>query len=155
MTHAVPGSNPSHDGLSAPASGARGRLPVELAGAVLRGRLAVPILWSLFWGGRSFYQLLRSLEGVGPRGLEAELCALERKGVVRVEPATRPGGRRVYALTRSGERLKVVLGLMHEWGLAALADPEIAPGLGVEEQPGSVGTEDSGVAPVVREEIAP
>jgi len=143
LSRAVPESPPSHDGARVPAQGARGRLPVELAGSVLRGRLAVPILWSLFWGGRTFYQLLRSLEGVGPRSLEAELGVLASKGVVRHE---RAGGRSRWVLTRAGERLKLVLGAMHQWGLSALADPETAPGLRVEEDPGSAGIDDSGAA---------
>lgn len=141
---AIPGAHPSHDGARVPAPGARGRLPVELTADVLRGRHATPILWSLFWGGRSFYQLLRDLDGIGPKGLEAELAELERKSVVRRERSA-TGGRRLYALTRSGERLKLVLGLMHEWGLLALTERERAGERDVGKQPGSVETEESDV----------
>lgn len=103
-----------------PALGARGRSPVEVTAGLLRGRFTAPILWHLYWGGKSFYQLLRELDGVGRPALAHELEEMEKTGLVerRYLPS---GSRVVYALTELGDSLKPVVGVMYEWGLRALA----------------------------------
>jgi DNA-binding HxlR family transcriptional regulator len=95
-------------GQGAPAQGARTRSPVEVTAGLLRGRFTALILWHLYWGGKSFYQLLRELE------------EMERAGLV-LRRYLASGPRVVYALTSLGESLKPVIGVMYEWGLKALA----------------------------------
>ena len=84
------------EGDRAPTLGARQRSPVEVTAGLLRGRWTAPILWHLFWGGKSFYQLLRELDGVvllvgASRALRAEpeigLAQLPQSG--RCRPATK------------------------------------------------------------------
>jgi DNA-binding HxlR family transcriptional regulator len=118
----------THDGLPpattggerAPTLGARQRSPVEVTAGLLRGRWTAPILWHLFWGGKSFYQLLRELDGVSRQALAHELEDMEKNGLV-ARFFQRPGPARVeYVLTGLGESLKPVVGVMYEWGLKAL-----------------------------------
>jgi DNA-binding HxlR family transcriptional regulator len=104
----------------APAPGARTRSPVEITAGLLRGRWTAPILWHLFWGGKSFYQLLREVEGITRPALAHELDEMERVGLVR-KRVDRGGPPRVeYVLTGLGESLKPVLGVMYQWGLEAM-----------------------------------
>jgi DNA-binding HxlR family transcriptional regulator len=92
---------------------------VELTAGLLKGRWSALILWHLFWGGKSFYQLLRELDGVSRPALARELEEMERHGVVR-RRVLRLGSTRVeYVLTDLGESLKTVVGVMYEWGLYA------------------------------------
>jgi DNA-binding HxlR family transcriptional regulator len=107
-------------GQGAPAQGARTRSPVEVTAGLLRGRFTALILWHLYWGGKSFYQLLRELDGVGRPALAHELEEMERAGLV-LRRYLASGPRVVYALTSLGESLKPVIGVMYEWGLKALA----------------------------------
>jgi DNA-binding HxlR family transcriptional regulator len=104
----------------APAPGARTRAPVEVTAGFLRGRWTAPILWHLFWGGKSFYQLLRELDGVSRPVLVRELEEKEALGLVARR--VHPGGpvRVEYVLTGLGESLRPVLAVMYEWGLYAL-----------------------------------
>jgi DNA-binding HxlR family transcriptional regulator len=96
---------------------ARARTPVELAGSVLGGRYSAPILWSLFWGGKGFYQVFRELDGVPRRALALEFERLEQRGLVARSRVANPA-RVEYSLTRLGRSLRPLLALMYEWGLA-------------------------------------
>jgi len=86
---------------------------------VLRGRHAVPILWSLFWGEKRFYQVLRDLGRVTRKTLDHELARLERLGLVERRVTALGRTQVAYALTRTGETLKPVLCVLFEWGLLA------------------------------------
>ena len=97
---------------------ARQRTPVEVTATILGGRHAAPILWSLFWGGRGFYQIFRELDGISRRALALELEDLERVGLIQITRRSRPT-RAEYSLTLPGQGLKLVLGAMYEWGLHA------------------------------------
>ena len=66
---------------SAPSPGATPS-PFEVTAAVIRGRWAALILWSLFWGEKRFYQVLRDLPGIGRKTLTYQLEELARRGVV-------------------------------------------------------------------------
>jgi DNA-binding HxlR family transcriptional regulator len=98
----------------------RGRSPVEVTAGLLRGRWTAPLLWHLYWGGKSFYQLLRELDGIGRPTLAHELEEMEKSGLVE-RRFLAAGPRVVYALTALGDSLKPVVGVMYEWGLRALA----------------------------------
>lgn len=105
---------------------------MEITAGLLRGRWTAPILWHLFWGGKSFYQLLRELDGLSRPALAHELEDMEKNGLVS-RSFQRPGPTRVeYVLTGLGESLKPVVGVMYEWGLRALGST--AEELAVEKQ---------------------
>jgi DNA-binding HxlR family transcriptional regulator len=109
------------------------RTPVELTAGFLRGRWTAPILWHLFWGGKSFYQLLRELDGISRQALAHELEDMESIGLV-ARRVHRSGSVRVeYGLTMLGESLRPVLAVMYEWGLHAL-NTSIAESPDVEKQ---------------------
>lgn len=93
---------------------------MEITAGLLRGRFTAPILWRLFWGGKSFYQLLRETEGLSPKVLAHELEEMERTGLIARRVHPRGPARVEYALTALGESLKPVVGVMYEWGLKAL-----------------------------------
>lgn len=106
---------------------------MEITAGLLRGRWTAPILWHLFWGGKSFYQLLRELAGITRLALAHELDGMERAGLV-VRRTNRAGALRVeYALTGVGESLKPVVGVMYQWGLEAMS-LQVSDKLAVEEQ---------------------
>jgi len=94
------------------------RAPVEVAAAVLGRRWAALVLWSLFWEGKSFYQLLREAEGISRATLTEELEELQRFGLV-AHVRARPGPRLQYVLTPLGESAKPALAALYEWGLLA------------------------------------
>ena len=115
----APSSAPT-DGDRAPALDARQRTPVEVTAGFLRGRWSAPILWHLFWGGKSFYQLLRELDGISRQALAHELEEMEQTGLL-ARRVHRSGAVRVeYVLTVLGASLRPVLAVMYEWGLHAL-----------------------------------
>jgi DNA-binding HxlR family transcriptional regulator len=102
----------------------RPRRPLEITAAVLGGRFKPLIVWTLFWGSKGFYQLLRDVEHIPRRVLALELGELERLGMV----ARRfQAGKVEYELTEVGASLKLVVGAMYEWGLMARRFP--LPGL--------------------------
>jgi DNA-binding HxlR family transcriptional regulator len=82
------------------------------------------VLWLLFWGPRTFQDLLRHSEGGAKKALRRELACLRRYGLVSREMLPAPGGRPQYRLTMLGETLKPTLASLYEWGLrcAPLAD---------------------------------
>ena len=99
------------------------RSPVEITSTLLRGRWTVPILWSLFWGGKRFYRLLRDVEGISRTTLERELQELEGLTLVERE-FHRDGSSWVeFRLSRLGESLKPLLATIYQWGLLAMRLP--------------------------------
>ena len=109
---AQPDASPGRAGRALP----RARTPIEITSTLLRGRWTVPILWSLFWGGKRFYRLLRDLAGISRTILEKELQGLEELGLVDKE-LRREGVE--YRLSPLGESLKPLLATMYQWGLFA------------------------------------
>jgi len=138
------------------------RLPVEIASSLLAGRWTVPILWRLFWGGRRFHQLRRSIGAISQGALAAALGEMERRGVVgrRFPCGASTAGE--YQLTELGRSLRPVLGAMHEWGLFVMSLPgeqqraleEIAPletgGTGMVDADGSLQAQAAVVGASVR-----
>jgi len=107
---------------------ARLRPPVELVAEILGGRFTAPILWSLFWGGKRFVQILRDLRRVPRRSLATRLEELE--GVGLVERRFSAGVDRdgvEYVLTELGCSLRPLLGGMYHWGLKAAERPDARP----------------------------
>jgi len=88
---------------------------VQIAAEALDGPWAARIVWRLFWGGKSFSALERDLGFPGRAVVARELEALEGRGIV--ERRVVPGAPLEYALTPSGEGLKIVVGTMYQWGL--------------------------------------
>jgi DNA-binding HxlR family transcriptional regulator len=109
---------PSHSGRRAD-PGADLGTPMHTTLDVLRGRHTVPILWSLFWGEKRFYQVLRDLGCVTRKTLDHELARLERLGLVERRGVAFGRPQASYALTPTGETLKPVVGVLFEWGLLA------------------------------------
>ena len=127
------------EGDRAPTLGARQRSPVEVTAGLLRGRWTAPILWHLFWGGKSFYQLLRELDGISRQSLAHELEEMEQNALV-AHRFHRSGSVKVeYVLTALGESLRPVVGVMYEWGLHALACSNAEKPAVMEAQPAPAG----------------
>jgi DNA-binding HxlR family transcriptional regulator len=99
------------------------RLPVEIASSLLGGRWAVPILWRLFWGGRRFHQLRRSIGAISQDSLSTALAEMERRGVVGRRFSSFSITESEFQLTELGRSLRPVLGAMHEWGLYVMSLP--------------------------------
>jgi DNA-binding HxlR family transcriptional regulator len=107
MAQPIPAVFPSHP-----------RTPMDLAAAVLGGRYTAPILWSLFWGGKKFFQILRDLHGVPRRSLALRLEELEAQGLVERRYGASGEGLE-YVLSDLGTSLRPILGAMYHWGLTA------------------------------------
>ncbi len=101
--------------------------PFEVTAAVIRGRWAALILWSLFWGEKRFYQVLRDVVGISRKTLMYELQELERRGIVERRVQRLQPLEVFYTLTPSGQTLKLVLGAMYEWGLYATRRVPVLP----------------------------
>ena len=101
--------------------------PVARAMHVLHGSSRWLVLWLLFWGPRSFQDLLRHAEGRSRTALRRELAALRRYGLVCNQWVSETDGRPQYGLTPLGQTLKPILGSLYQWGLvyAPLADQGI------------------------------
>jgi DNA-binding HxlR family transcriptional regulator len=99
------------------------RTPLEATLEVMDGRFKTLIVWHLFWGARSFGQLMRSTAGLTKKGLRQQLAEMEQHGIVRHEAPDVRHPRATYALTPLGETLKPMVGAMYEWGLLALRRP--------------------------------
>ena len=112
---------------------------MEVTAGLLRGRWTAPILWHLFWGGKSFYQLLRELDGISRQSLAHELEEMEQSALV-ARRFHRSGSVKVeYVLTAVGESLRPVVGVMYEWGLHALASSNAERPAVMEAQPAPAG----------------
>ncbi len=96
------------------------RNPVEATLDTLEGRFRPLIVWGLFWGARSFSELMRQITGITSKTLRSELAGMEKLGLVRRE--VRFGGNRKaeYSLTALGQTLKPLIGVMYEWGLSRM-----------------------------------
>ena len=92
------------------------RSPMEVTLQALEGQRPL-IVWHLFWGARSFSELMRSISGITKKVLRRELAEMERQGLVSRE--VRFGGNRKadYSLTPLGQSLKPLVASMYEWGL--------------------------------------
>lgn len=95
--------------------------PIEHTLGVLRGPLRPLVLWGLFWGPRSFSELMRHVPDVTKRALRRELVEMERAGLVARDVPPDSNRRAVYALSPLGETLRPLVGAMYEWGLRRVA----------------------------------
>jgi DNA-binding HxlR family transcriptional regulator len=94
------------------------RTPHPLESALeLLTRERTLIVWSLFWGPRTFSDLLRAREGLTKKALRSELTELERCGLVRREVRMDATRRVDYALTAFGVSVKPLIAVLYEWGL--------------------------------------
>lgn len=91
--------------------------PIERALAVLGGPLRPLVIWGLFWGPRSFSELMRQVPDVTKRALRRELVEMERAGLVVRDVQPDSNRRASYALSPLGETLRPLVGAMYEWGL--------------------------------------
>jgi len=121
-------------GARASASNARFRSPVDITAGLFRGRWTALILWTLFWGGKRFYRLLRDLPGIPRKTLAGELQEMERIGLIERRFPRRDLDGIEYTLSRIGESLKPVMVTMYEWGLLVRSLP-VAEELAVGERP--------------------
>ena len=84
---------------------------------VISGKWKLPIIASLFNGGKRFMELEESIDKISPRMLSKELKELELNEIVnRIVHSTTPVLIE-YELTESGHNLKSVIDAMVEWGL--------------------------------------
>jgi DNA-binding HxlR family transcriptional regulator len=84
--------------------------------AVIGGKWALPIIYTLFDGKKRFRELERSLTNINTRMLVKELKNLERYGVVKREAFATVPPTVEYSLTASGLALKPVILQLHAWG---------------------------------------
>jgi DNA-binding HxlR family transcriptional regulator len=111
----VPALVPPHSALEP--SVPRLRVPIERTVEALRGPFRPLIVWGLFWGGRSFSELMRRVPDVTKKALRRELAEMERLGLVRRDVHAGSNRRAEYSLSPLGETLRPVVGAMYEWGL--------------------------------------
>lgn len=111
--HGLESVSPTVRGSSAP------RCPVDFALDVVGDRRKVLLLWHLFWGARSYGELMRLLEGVSKKNLRHELVNLERSGLVRRVILVGSNRRAEYMLSAFGETLKPLLATIYDWGLVS------------------------------------
>jgi DNA-binding HxlR family transcriptional regulator len=104
-------------GVASEARPSRSRTPIELTVEVLRGPFRSLIVWGLFWGPRSFSELMRHVPDVTKRALRRELVEMERLGLVVRDVRPDTNRKAFYALSPFGESLRPVVGAMYEWGL--------------------------------------
>ena len=95
--------------------------PIEHTLGVLRGPLRPLVLWGLFWGPRSFSELMRHVPDVTKRALRRELVEMERAGLVARDVPPDSNRRASYALSPLGETLRPLVGALYEWGLRRVA----------------------------------
>lgn len=95
--------------------------PIEHTLEVMRGPLRPLVLWGLFWGPRSFSELMRHVPDVTKRALRRELVEMERAGLVARDVPPDSNRRASYALSPLGETLRPLVGAMYEWGLRRVA----------------------------------
>jgi DNA-binding HxlR family transcriptional regulator len=95
----------------------RPRLPIERTTEALRGPFRPLIVWGLFWGGRSFSELMRHVPDVTKKALRRELADMERLGLVVRDVPPGSNRRATYSLSPLGDTLRPVVGAMYEWGL--------------------------------------
>jgi DNA-binding HxlR family transcriptional regulator len=100
--------------------------PMEITLEALEGRRPL-IVWQLFWGARSFSELMRSIPGITKKTLRRDLAEMERQGLVSREVRLGGNRRADYSLSPLGQSLKPVVASMYEWGLFRLQDPPARP----------------------------
>jgi DNA-binding HxlR family transcriptional regulator len=95
----------------------RPRTPIERTVRALHGPFRPLIVWALFWGSRSFSELMRLVPDVTKRSLRRELAEMERLGLVARDVRPDSNRRASYSLSSLGQTLRPVVGAMYEWGL--------------------------------------
>ncbi len=90
--------------------------PVEITLTLISDKWKVLILRDLLQGTKRFGELKKSLGGVSPKVLTAQLRQMEESGLLvrTVYPEVPP--RVEYALTELGYSLKPILDAMRNWG---------------------------------------
>lgn len=90
--------------------------PVEITLTLISDKWKVLILRDLLQGTKRFGELKKSLGGVSPKVLTAQLRQMEERGLLvrTVYPEVPP--RVEYALTELGYSLKPILDAMRNWG---------------------------------------
>ena len=89
--------------------------PLETAIEVIGGRWKVLILQELFAGTKRFSELHRALKGVSHRTLTQQLRELESHAIVRRKVHRQVPPKVEYSLTPTGETLRPVIAVMHDW----------------------------------------
>lgn len=92
--------------------------PVELTLHTIMGKWKALILWQLRDGKKRYGELRKQLPGITHKMLTQQLRELEDDGIISrtVYPVVPP--KVEYALTERGEKIRPILELMREWGMA-------------------------------------
>ncbi len=91
--------------------------PVKKTAELIEGKWTTLVIRELLPGKKRYSEIQRALIGISPKVLTTRLRSLEAKGLISrkvfatVPPTTE------YKLTRLGEKLKVVLNAMAEFGV--------------------------------------
>ena len=93
------------------------RSPLEAALDAVGDRHRLLIVWYLFWGPRSFCDLMRNTAGITKKARRLALVEMEMRGLVRRDVPFGAGRRAEYSLTPLGETLKPIIAGLYEWGL--------------------------------------
>ncbi len=76
------------------------------------------IIWNLLNGNKRFKELNALICEITQKTLTVKLRELEEKNIINREVFAEVPLRVVYSLTPAGQRLKVVLKDMHDWGIS-------------------------------------
>lgn len=90
--------------------------PVETTLMLIGDKWKVLILRDLMTGTKRFGELRRSIGGVSPKVLTAQLRAMEASGLVRRQVYAEVPPRVEYSLTALGRSLRPILDAMRDWG---------------------------------------
>ena len=114
--------------------------PVEGTLRIIGGRWKLLILKELFQETKRFGELHRSLNGITQKMLTQQLRELEKDGIIirKVYPQIPP--KVEYSLTQTGQSLRPILDLMHEWGARHLGSIAAKGAAGIKA--GKRGNED-------------
>jgi len=90
--------------------------PVELTLSIIGGKWKVLIIRELLNGKKRFSQLHKAIKGITQKMLSKQLRELERHGIVKRKIYAEIPPKVEYSLTEEGEKLRIVLESMQQWG---------------------------------------
>jgi DNA-binding HxlR family transcriptional regulator len=90
--------------------------PIRSVLAILGGKWAFSIVYSLMDGKKRFKDLERSIEGINTRMLVKELKSMELNNIIVREAFATIPPTVEYSLTEKGRKLEPILAELYKWG---------------------------------------
>jgi len=85
---------------------------------IFNDKWKLSIIWNLLNGNKRFKDLNQCICEITQKTLTVKLRELEEKNIINREVFAEVPLRVVYSLTPAGERLRIVLKDMHDWGIS-------------------------------------